>query len=598
MKMQPSRNQPLLVRLESPDDIASEKVILDPNELNPDGTTSIHFYVPSLDGHLVAVCLTDKGSEQGSVHIYETGSGKKLPDVISRVQYPTGGGSVEWNPDGSGLYYTRYPQDKERPKEDLHFYQQVYFHKLGSPSKEDTYEIGKDFPRIAETKLSASEDGSHLLASVAKGDGGEFAHYLRDPSGNWTQLTNFSDQIKFVSFGSHRMLYFLSVQNAPRGKILALPINHSTSEAKVIVPESNFTIENFIAASTRLYVVEMLGGPSEIGVFTLSGKHLASVPVEPVSSVQLGIQLGDDQILFGAQSYVEPYSWYRFNARNGAVTKTALSGNSLVQFKDVKVERVFATSKDGTKIPLNVMRPDRIKLDGKNPAILYGYGGYGVNISPQFQRRMRLWMDAGGIYAEANLRGGAEFGEAWHDAGKLTKKQNVFDDFIACAKYLIETKYTSSQKLAIEGSSNGGLLMGAATTQHPELFRAVVSTAGWYDMLRLETSPNGVFNVPELGSVKNQEQYKALYAYSPYHHVKENTPYPAVLLITGANDQRVDPMHSRKMAARLQSATISNLPVLLQTHFDIGHGAGTALDARIAQETDEFTFLFDQLGIK
>jgi len=598
MKLDPQKNQPILVMLKSPDETASEKLILDPNELNPGGTTAIDFYVPSLDGRFVAVSLSEKGSEEGSAYVFETATGKRLPDVIPRVQYPTAGGSIEWNKGGTAFYYTRYPQAGERTKEDINFYQQVYIHRIGTPSSEDTYVIGKEFPRIAEITFSASGDGDYLLASVANGDGGDFAHYLRNPAGEWRQITQFSDGVKSAVFGLNKTLYLLSVKNAPKGKILSLSLdNQKFTTARTIIREGKATIESFTPTATRLYVGEMLGGPSQITVYDLGGKRLASVPTKPVSAVQAGIRLAGDEILFGSQSYVEPYGWYRFNSRTGAVKKTLLAGNKAVNFDDVKVERVFAASKDGTQVPLNIISRKETKLNGRNPAILYGYGGYSVSLTPQFQRRNRLWLDAGGIYVEANLRGGAEYGEAWHNAGKLTRKQNVFDDFAACARYLIRKKYTSPAKLAIEGGSNGGLLMGAALTQHPELFRAVVASAGWYDMLRLEQSPNGVFNVPELGSVKDPEQFKALYAYSPYHRVRDAAPYPAVLLITGDNDRRVDPMHSRKMTARLQAATSSNLPILLRTSSTTGHGAGSDLEARIAQETDFFTFLFGQLEI-
>jgi prolyl oligopeptidase len=252
MKLQPGKNQPLLVMLKSPDDLSSERVVLDPNVLNPKGTTAVDFYVPSLDGRFVAVSLSESGSEDGSAHVYETATGRKLPDVIQRVQYPTAGGSMEWNKDGSGFYYTRYPRSGERPPEDLTFYQQVYFHRLGTPTSEDTYVIGKEFPRIAEIRLSTSEDARHLLASVANGDGGEFAHYLLGPSGTWTQLTQFSDQVKSVLFGPNGTLYLLSVGGAPRGKILSVPLDDpKLSGAKVVVPEGDATIESFTPAATR-----------------------------------------------------------------------------------------------------------------------------------------------------------------------------------------------------------------------------------------------------------------------------------------------------------------------------------------------------------
>jgi len=261
------------------------------------------------------------------------------------------------------------------------------------------------------------------------------------------------------------------------------------------------------------------------------------------------------------------------------------------------VVREFAVSKDGTRIPLNIIRRKGTKLDGKNPALLTAYGGYGINESPYYSASLRVLLDHGFVFADANLRGGGEYGEAWHHAGSLTKKQNVFDDFAACARYLIDHKYTSAAKLGIEGGSNGGLLMGAELTQHPELFGAVVSHVGIYDMLRVELQPNGAFNVTEFGTVKEAEQFKALYAYSPYHHVVDGTNYPPVLFLTGANDPRVDPLNSRKMTARLQASGTKHV-VLLRTSSNSGHGIGTALSERIAQQADVDAFLFDQLGVR
>ena len=281
---------------------------------------------------------------------------------------------------------------------------------------------------------------------------------------------------------------------------------------------------------------------------------------------------------------------------NGA-TQTRLVNASGVTFDDCEVVRDSATSKDGTQVPMTIIRRKGFAFDGKSPLLLYGYGGFNIPEVPAFSVRNRLWLDAGGVYVDANLRGGGEFGEQWHAAGKLTKKQNVFDDFIACAEYLIGKKYTSASRLAIEGGSNGGLLMGAALTQRPDLFRTVVSHVGLYDMLRVEFFSNGAFNVTEFGTVQDPAQFKALYAYSPYHHVTDGTKYPAVLMMTGDNDGRVDPANSRKMTARLQAASGSSSPVLLRTSAAAGHGFGSSLDERIGEDTDVFTFIFDQLDI-
>jgi len=303
-------------------------------------------------------------------------------------------------------------------------------------------------------------------------------------------------------------------------------------------------------------------------------------------------------LLLNAESYLHPAAWYRYDPASGKLDKTALAGKFPVDFSDAEVVREFATSKDGTRVPINIIRRKGTRLDGKNPLMLTGYGGFGISESPGFHPFARLWLDRGGVYVIANLRGGGEFGEDWHSAGRLTNKQNVFDDFAACAEYLIRAGYTSPGKLAIIGGSNGGLLMGAALTQHPEMFRAVVSFVGVYDMLRTEAiTANAVYSITELGTIKDPEQFKALFAYSPYHHVTNGTAYPAVLFLTGANDPRVNPANSRKMTARLQAASSSGLPILLRTSSTSGHRA-SSLDEGLAQQADVYAFLFHELGME
>jgi prolyl oligopeptidase len=598
MKFQPPKQQPLLVTLKSADDLKSEKVVLDPNVLDAKGTTAIDWFVPSLDGKHVAMSLSRGGSEDGPLHFFETATGKALPDTIAHVQYPTAGGSAAWNADGTGVFYTRFPRKGERPDTDLNFYQQIYFHKLGTPDTEDKYSIGKEFPRIAEITLAASRNGKYILATVANGDGGDFAHYLLGPDKTWKQITQFSDQIKLARLGRDNALYLLSRAGAPRGKILRLPLDvPELKNAAEIVATGEAVIEQIVPSTDALYVADLLGGPSQIRRFDLNGKNETTIATPQISAVQELLALEDGSLLFRDVSYTDPAVW--FHCLNGKTepVKTALQSTSPVSFADIEVRREFATSRDGTKIPLNVLSRKGMKRDGNNPTLLYAYGGYGISLSPNFDFTRRLWFDRGGVYVVANIRGGGEFGEEWHKAGNLTKKQNVFDDFAAAAEYLIKENYTRSGKLAIQGGSNGGLLMGAMITQHPDLFRAVVSSVGIYDMLRVELAPNGAFNVTEFGTVKNPEQFKALYAYSPYHHVVDGTNYPAVLMMTGANDGRVAPYHSRKMTARLLAANKSENPILLRTSSSAGHGIGTALSERIKQSADIYAFLFAQLGM-
>ena len=598
MKFQPPKQQQLLVTLTSADDLKSEKVVLDPNVLDPKGTTAIDWFVPSLDGKHVAVSLSKGGSEDGTLHFYETATGKALPDRIAHVQYPTAGGSAAWNADGTGVYYTHFPRKGERPDADLNFYQQVYFHKIGTPDSEDTYSIGKDFPRIAEIALEAARDGKYVLATVANGDGGDFAHYLLAPDGTWKQITQFSDEIKIAHLGRDNALYLVSRAGAPRGKILRLPLDvPELKNAAEIVAAGDAVIERIVPTSDALFVGDLLGGPSQIRRFDLNGKNETIIPLPQISAVQEMLALEDGSLLFRDISYTEPAAWFNCPSQKTEPVKTALRSTSPVSFADIEVRREFATSKDGTKIPLNILFRKDTKPNGQNPTLLYGYGGYGISMSPNFDFTRRLWFDRGGIYVVANIRGGGEFGEGWHKAGNLTKKQNVFDDFAAAAEYLIKENYTRPEKLAIMGASNGGLLMGAMITQHPDLFRTAVSSVGIYDMLRVELAPNGAFNVTEFGTVKDPEQFKALYGYSPYHHVVDGTKYPSILMMTGANDGRVAPYHSRKMTARLLAANKSENRILLRTSSSAGHGIGTALSERIKQLADIYAFLFAQLGI-
>jgi prolyl oligopeptidase len=602
LKRQPPKEQPLLVWMNSPDNPSTEKVVVDPNESDAKGGTEIDFYVPSPDAKLVAVSLSRGGSENGDLRIYDADTGKPLSDLIPHVNNGTAGGSVAWRADGLGLYYTRYPRPGERPPADLAFYQQVWFHKLGADPATDTYSLGKEFPKIAEILLTASEDGRSILAQMADGDGGEFAYYLLDPSGAWVQIARLSDEITGAAFGAATRagsdLYLLSRHDAPMGKILHLDAGQTKlAAAQTFIPESKFAIQDLVGTRHRLYVIDQAGGPMQVRAFDEKGAHLGEVSIPPSSSVLQVTKLAADDVLVESETYLEPPSWNVFDAKEKTLRPTPLRRLATADFSDSEVVREFATSKDGAKIPLNIIRRKGTKLDGNNPVVLTAYGGYGISMSPRYDVTLRSLLDRGVVYVVANLRGGGEYGEAWHRAGMLTKKQNVFDDFEASARWLIASGYTKPSRLAIEGGSNGGLLMGAALTQHPELYRAVVSHVGIYDMLRVELSPNGAFNVTEFGTVKEADHFKALYSYSPYHHVADDTRYPAVLFLTGANDPRVEPANSRKMTARLQ-ATGTKLPVLLRTTDSAGHGIGTALSERIAQTADVQAFLLELLGVK
>lgn len=600
MKSQPPKNQPLLVLLPPSADAGAERVILDPNELDGGkGRTAIDFYKPSYDGRYVAVSLSENGSEEGTAYVYDAANGQRLSDVVTGVNYPTAGGSIEWAADSRGFYYTRYPQGSERAAEDRHFHQHVYFHELGAPVSSDRYVFGKELPRIAEIALQGSRDGRLLLAAVRNGDGGEVAYHLRAADGTWTRVAGFDDGVKQVAFGDDGNLYAMSVKDAALGRIIAIPVSAPTlAHARVVVPETNIVAERVLPTRSRLYVSYRVGGPSRVRMFSFHGKRLGELPSETVSDTELAVRLDDDDVLVRSMSYVAPRTVNFYHAGTSKLAGTDLNGGYPFDMKDALVRREYAVSKDGTRIPVTVISRKGAPRDGSNPTLLYGYGGYGISMTPYFSPMLRLWLDYGGVYAVANVRGGGEFGEPWHLAGNLTKKQNVFDDFAASLQMLIDRRYTRPDKAAIMGGSNGGLLMGAMLTQHPRMMRAVVSQVGIYDSLRWETQPNGAFNVTEFGSVKDPAQFRALYAYSPLANVKDGTAYPAVLLTAGDNDGRVAPYESRKMTASLQAASSSNRPILLRTEAAAGHGIGTALSTRIEEQADTYTFLVDQLGMK
>ena len=601
IKHQPPKQQPLLVRLGSPDDLASERTVVDPNELDPSGAIAIDFHAPSLDGRYVAVALSRDGSEDGTVHVFDAESGRELGDRIPRVTYPTGGGSVAWNADASGFWYTRYPREGERAPEDLCFYQQVYFHRLGDDPEHDRYVMGRELPRIAEIRLDTRLGVAHTLVTVANGDGGEYAHWLVPHDGGAgapVQVTRFEDEVTDALFGGDGDLLLVSRKGAPRGRILRVPLAHPVlAEALPAVAECEASIDQVAASDSRLHVAYVDGGPSRLRSFALQGGAAREVALEPVSSVAEVVALGGDELLYRAQSFLTPPAWFRADGATGAVTRTALAVTSPADFSAFEVVRDFATSRDGTRVPLNIVRRKGAALDRRSPTLLYGYGGYGVNLAPSFRAGRLTWLEQGGVHVIANLRGGGEYGEEWHKAGALTNKQNVFDDFLAAAEHLIERGYASRAGLAIQGGSNGGLLMGAALTQRPELFRVVLAHVGIFDMVRVELDPNGAFNVTEFGTVKDAAQFAALHGYSPYHRVLDGSRYPAVLFPVGENDGRVNPAHSRKMTARLQAASTSGLPILLRSSATSGHGMGTALADLIEEGADVYAFLFDQLGV-
>ena len=598
IKRQPPREQPMIVVMRSPDDLASERIVVDPAALDPSGSTAIDFYEPSADGSRVAVSLSVGGNERGDVHIFDVATGRQLSDVVPRVNGGTAGGSLAWNADGSGFFYTRYPRPGERPEADLDFFQQLYFHKIGGTTDTDAYEIGRDFPKIAEAIVTASDDGRFLLATVNNGDGGEKAHYVRPPSGGWIRLAGYTDEVITGVWGPDDALYLLSRQGAPRGRILRIARSNSPIACRR---------QGRRPTERRRHRCRHGDGDEDL----LERTHRRAIAGARVRFERHAAAEA------GARTDLE-----RGRNRRARWRRRAVRGRELRHAGRVLPgQRRRRASQDGAGgvVTRELQRRRGVAcrgdVEGRDPRPSQHPPAQGPHRStvrtrrcstatvvtrsaksPGFSATRHIWFEQGGTFVVANIRGGGEFGEEWHRAGNLTKKQNVFDDFAAAARYLIDQKYTSPASLAIMGGSNGGLLMGATLTQHPELFRAVVSYVGIYDMLRFELYPNGAFNVTEFGNVADPEQFRALYAYSPLHHVVDGTKYPAVMMFSGTNDPRVNPADSRKFTARLQAANVSDHPILLRISSS-GHGFGTTLSEGLAQGADEYAFLFWQLGM-
>ena len=607
----PKFQQPMLVTMNASADPASRRPLLDPNLIDAKGLTAIDWYVPSPDGSKVAVSLSQSGSEDGTLHVYDVATGKEIDKPISNVQYPTAGGSAAWTKDATGFWYTRYP-GVGTPEADRHFFQAVYFHKLGADAAKDPLVLGpkNGLERVSEIFLDTRYGRDEGFVQVQRGDGNQWAFYVLPKSGAPIQIATYEDHFAYATLGPDGAVYAISRAGAPNGKIVKLrpPFKPmALAKAPVIVPENGVAILSGGAESQQpdlslsrdlLFVRDIVGGPNQVRVFALDGKPIGKLPLPDIAGNSEIAPLANGDVLFNVSTYLRPVYFALWHPKTGRTEETALKVTSPVSYDDAQVVRGFATSKDGTKVPVSIISRKGAKLDGSHPTLLYGYGGYGISETPFFLGpTWRLWLDAGGVYADANIRGGSEYGERWHRQGMLLKKQNVFDDFAAVAQYLIDQHYTAHERLALMGGSNGGLLMGAEITQHPLLARTVISAVGIYDMVRWENDPNGAFNQTEFGTIKNPEQFRVLYGYSPYHHVVAGTSYPAVLLMTGATDGRVNPMHSRKFAAALQAASSSGLPILLRTSANSGHGIGSSLDERIAERTDMLTFLFDRIGV-
>jgi prolyl oligopeptidase len=609
-----NQNQPILYVREGLRDGLNDglndddRVLLDVNQLAADGTIALDWWYASEDGRYVAFGTSPSGSEISTLRVIETASGKLLPDAIERTR----AASLAWKRDNSGFFYTRYPRKGDVPEGQEVYHRHVFYHALGADPAGDLLIFGDGRDPEWWPNVSLSEDGRWLLIDEEHG-WTKTELFLKDlTSKNLPIAITSGKDFRYGADFFAGKLYITTNEDAPRYRVLVADATNARRENwKELIPQSDAVLQGASVTGGKLLAQYEHNATSELKLFGLDGKKLADIPLPAIGDVfSVSGRYDRNEVFFGFQSFTVPPSVYR-------VVLTDVLTDDLTDVKSAlwaKVEapsidpsaydvrQVWYASKDGTKVPMFVVSKKGIEKNGKNPTLLTGYGGFNVSLKPTFNRSMYLWMEHGGIYAVANLRGGAEFGEDWHRAGMLEKKQNVFDDFIAAGEYLIAQKYTDRDRLAIFGGSNGGLLMGAMITQRPGLFRAVVCAVPLLDMLRYQNFQIAKLWIPEYGSADDARQFEWLYAYSPYHHVQPGVEYPAILFMTGDTDTRVDPMHAKKMAALMQAEARNGAsrdkPILLRIETKAGHGQGKPVTKQIEESTDMYSFLFWQLGVQ
>jgi prolyl oligopeptidase len=584
-------NQPRLYVREGRD--GPERVVFDPNTAG--GTVALDWWYPSRDGSRLAYGTSAHGDEKSTLYVLDVDTGNHLPDTIPHTRYS----SVAWDEDSGGFTYTRYPTPGTVPPGEENYHQHLFYHRLGTDWQTDDPDLfgtGRTMTETLEVQLSPND--RWLVLFVHHGWTRNEIH-VRDleTAGAFEPLVTGLEAI-FDGVVRDDTLYLLTNWEAPHWRVLAIDLRNPARDRwrEIIPARDDVILHGMTIAGDRLILHEVRDVVSHVKVYTREGAYQGTVAVPPLGTVDAIAGHWDSEDVFLLyESYTVPATVYRYHLPTGDLTTWAAI-ESPVDLSDITVEQVRYPSKDGTWIPLFIIGRRDLPRDGSTPTILHGYGGFNISKGPTFYRPILPWIRAGGRFAVANLRGGSEYGEEWHRAGMLGNKQNVFDDFLAAAEYLIGGGYTSPARLGIWGRSNGGLLVGAALTQRPDLFRAVVCQVPLLDMLRYQHYRIARLWVPEYGSADDPAQIEWLWAYSPYHQVTPGTDYPAVLLITGDSDSRVDPLHARKMAALLQ-ASGTRRPVLLRVETEGGHGVGKPLAMLLAEEVDIWTFFAWQLGL-
>ena len=590
------QNQSVLYTLKSLED--EGEVLLDPNTLSEDGTVALAGLSISDDGKLMAYGLSSAGSDWVEYHVKDIETGEDRDDIIKWIKFS----GASWTKDNQGFFYSRYDEPNEQTKlEDVNYYQKLYYHKIGTSQAEDVLIYHRPDQKEWGFSGGVTEDGKYLIISVWLGTDSKnlvFYQDLENPNSEVIELISDFEASYSVIDNDGSILWIHTDLDAPRGKVIAIALNNSERKYwQEIIPEATETLEGVGILNNQFVANYLKDAQSQIKIFNLDGSLVREVKLPGIGSAGgFAGKRYDSETFYTFTSFTTPATIYRYDMTTG---DSKLFRQPQVDFnpEDYQTHQVFYTSKDGTKIPMFITYKKGIKLDGNNPIYLYAYGGFNISLTPSFSVSNLVWLEMGGVYAVPNLRGGGEYGEEWHQAGMKEQKQNVFDDFICAAEWLIANKYTSKSKIAIAGGSNGGLLVGACMTQRPDLFACAISSVGVLDMLRFHKFTIGWAWCSEYGNPDNEKDFQTLYAYSPLHNLKEGTTYPATMITTADHDDRVVPAHSFKFTAALQAAHQGDKPVLIRIETKAGHGAGKPTAKIIEEATDKWGFLVANLTL-
>ena len=575
------------------------ELLLDPNTWSEDGTVALSSFYPSPDGRYFAYTIQDGGSDWRTVRILDLDSREILDDELAWLKFTR----LAWLADGSGFFYSRYPEPESGEKfQVLATQQTLYFHQVGQDQTEDAVAYSRPDHPDWSFRPQVSDDGSYLIITISKGTDSRYQVVYRDleapDTESVTLIEGFEYDYSFV--GNQGSEFFLRTNNgAPMGKLIGIDVTRpDPTDWREISPESDHVLVEVNLVGGHFIAEYLRDARSEVKIHAIDGQEIRTVSLPGIGSAS-GFEgtVDDPETFYSYSSFNTPPTFYRYDVVMG---ESAVFKETRVPFDpaDYTVEQVFYNTQDGTRVPMFISHRRGSERDGNQPTLLYGYGGFDISLRPSFRITRLAWVEMGGVYAVANLRGGGEYGEAWHQAGTKLEKQNVFDDFIAAGEYLIAEGYTRPEKLAILGGSNGGLLVGAVTNQRPDLFAAALPAVGVMDMLRFHQFTAGRFWVDDYGSSEDPDEFRALYAYSPYHNITAGTAYPAVLATTADTDDRVVPGHSFKYMAALQKAQSGEAPVLIRIETRAGHGSGKPTDKAINEYTDQWAFLVENLGME